>query len=157
MRKLLGIGLLVGVLMLVAAGPASADNFIGEFCWGLQGFTDVIKLGVSSGGKQYGLHGSWSAPGSYEMPAVGSAFVQTDGTIAFAIQAGNGFATMYAGNPLVIGNAVLTGGLSGPFHYAALGGSTPFTPGTVTMSPMTCPSGPVAPQAPGVALPAAGQ
>lgn len=159
MRKLLGIGMLVGVLMLVAAGPASADTFVGQFCWGLTGLSDVIKVEISAGGSQFALHGSWAAPGvtPYQMATVGNAFIRTDGTVEFGIQAVNG-TTAFAGNPLVFGRAALGGTASGSFTFAATGRDLfHVAPVTVTISPIACPSGPVEPQAPGEALPAAGQ
>lgn len=49
-------------VVVIFLAPVSANaGFLGEYCWKLDPFSDVIKVSVEQNGKHYDIHGIWKA------------------------------------------------------------------------------------------------
>lgn len=138
MKKLLSAVVLAGAMMLLPAAPASAANFIGEFCWIMSPFEEIVRLSISQGGKMFEMHGSWGKSGGYEMAATGSAFVRWDGQIEFGLGIANDYSLVgFANSSWIALHAVLSPStLSGP--YRVKGAKEDFTY-TGTLTSCLCP------------------
>lgn len=123
------------------ASPTKAADFIGQFCWNLEGFLDVLKLSVSrgQGSQQFELHGSLAAAGYYELTFAGNAFIGESGQIViggFLSHDGSSF----GGATGLSLHGTLDGSRTGPI--VANGLDQPFRGVPVTIVPIPCPPGP---------------
>lgn len=141
MRKIVRVVLLGFMVMGLFVGTGSADDFLGEFCWQIAPFSDVVKLNITvEGGTIASVHGvRFSA--TYSLPFSGSAFAIGNQAIVGGIFAGDLNASHFGGSAalsetttisLVSGNG--TGTIMG------VDGKFPSTVTTWTLAP--CPAGP---------------
>ncbi len=150
MSKRLVMILFSFALVFFLVSQVNAANFLGEYCWQLQPFPDVLKLSVSQGGKQYELHGSLALPGGYQLTFTGSAYVSMDtqSIVMGGVMSHDGPA--FGGATGLSWHGTLDpASLSGPFTVNGL--DMVFT-NSGTLILMACPPGPVKAEAAGQGL-----
>jgi hypothetical protein len=131
-------------LMLVTPGLARAGNAIGEACWNIQGFPDIIKLAFSSNGSQLEFHGTWAAnpPSAYLMNGSGNGVVFDGSFLLGGTFVNNNLAIGFQGSAVIAMECVLNFQLTGPCNSASDG---PWPPTPFTAVPVPCPPGPFDP------------
>jgi len=126
MKKLLGTLILVGVMMLAMAVPASAF----EICFGFSGYGNSLKLEVTQFGNTFLLTGHDRA--FAERAAFGSAYITPSNTVQLAVHVVANASGYYD----VVYNANLSlATLSGTTNFNQIGGSQ-YT--GVSMSSISC-------------------
>jgi hypothetical protein len=141
MRKVVRVVLLGFMLTGLFVGTGRADDFLGEFCWQIAPFSDVVKLNITvEGGTIASLHGvRFSA--TYSLPFSGSAFAIGNQAIVGGIFSGDLNANHFGGSAALSETATISL-VSGNGTGTIVGGDGKFasTPTTWTLAP--CPVGP---------------
>jgi hypothetical protein len=138
--RVISFGLMLTGLFV---GTVRADDFLGEVCWRIAPFSDVVKLNITlEGGTIASVHGvRFSA--NYSLPFTGSAFAIGSQAIVGGIYSGDLNANHFGGSAALSETAVLSlvSG-NGTGTIMGIDGKFPSTPTTWTLA--ACPLGPTA-------------
>ncbi len=121
-RPLLGV-VVGGVALVVSAGVAQGQT-LGTFRWQLQPYCNVLTLTVTQVGGVYRAEGADDRCGGAPSSAIGTAFLNPDGSIGFGINV----VAAPGGQPHPVSARIALATLSGTWRDAQASGTFAFTP-----------------------------
>jgi hypothetical protein len=128
---------LVVLAVLVIAGFTAADSEATLLCYSFDGFSDIVKISVSSVDGQKVVAGSWYAPLTYNFPAIGSVVKDSLANKIYGVQiATNGYIGLQQGVLNIVIDPVTK---NGTYNYYMTPG--PLT-GTGTLTKISCVAAP---------------
>ncbi len=147
------IGIVAAAKLAVGDSATSAvpieSTTVAQKCWQMSPYIDVLKETISAGGQNFLLDGTEGASGYYVLNNAGNMYKDpNDGLLHYGISQVHDGTYFSGAQSIVMWGTINPGTLAGDWHLRGI--NVPYTvDGTLT--PITCPPGPYAPDANGKA------